>query len=79
MIQRHALLNDWPGLSGVMNKWAGGRHRLHACEYGADRIYAGQLAVLKDTEVGPLIQHMWNQEKHHLATFEKLMPEKRQV
>jgi len=49
----------------------------HAGEYGADRIYAGQLAVLKDTEVGPLIQHMWDQEKHHLATFEKLMPEKR--
>ena len=23
MIQRHILLNDWPGLSGVMNKWAG--------------------------------------------------------
>ena len=74
MIQRHALLNDWPGLSGVMNKWAGVDPPPRA-----DRIYSGQLAVLKDTEVGPLIQHMWNQEKHHLATFEKLMPEKRQV
>ena len=30
-------------------------------EYGADRIYAGQLAVLGNTEVGPTIQHMWDQ------------------
>jgi len=30
----------------------------HAGEYGADRNFAGHLAVLKDTEVGPLIQHM---------------------
>jgi ubiquinone biosynthesis monooxygenase Coq7 len=47
----------------------------HAGEFGADRIYAGQLAVLgRDPHTGPLIQHMWEQEKHHLATFEKLMP-----
>merc|ERR1719370_632376 len=49
----------------------------HAGEFGADRIYAGQMAVLGDTEVGPMIQHMWDQEKHHLATFNKLLPEKR--
>jgi len=49
----------------------------HAGEYGADRIYAGQLAVLKDTEVGPIITEMWEQEKHHLATFDKLIPEHR--
>ena len=24
-----------------------------------------------------MIQHMWDQEKHHLATFNKLLPEKR--
>jgi len=46
----------------------------HAGEYGADRIYAGQLAVLGDTEVGPTIQHMWEQEKEHLATFDRLLP-----
>ena len=28
----------------------------HAKELGADRIYAGQLAVLKSTEYGPVIQ-----------------------
>ena len=49
----------------------------HAGEFGADRIYAGQMAVLGKTDVGPLIQHMWDQEKHHLATFEKLIPDYR--
>jgi len=28
----------------------------HAGEYGADRIYAGQLAVLQNTSIGPTIQ-----------------------
>lgn len=28
----------------------------HAGEVGADKIYEGQLAVLKNTSVGPLIQ-----------------------
>ncbi|XP_030840093.1 5-demethoxyubiquinone hydroxylase, mitochondrial [Strongylocentrotus purpuratus] len=49
----------------------------HAGEVGADRIYAGQLAVLKNTSVGPLIQEMWDQEKHHKETFERLIPERR--
>lgn len=49
----------------------------HAGEYGADRIYAGQLAVLGKTDVGPLIQHMWDQEKEHLATFNKYVPKYR--
>jgi len=49
----------------------------HAGEYGADRIYAGQLAVLGKTDVGPLIEHMWEQEKEHLATFNRYIPEYR--
>eukprot|EP00123_Amoebidium_parasiticum_P008514 comp18858_c0_seq1/m.20907 comp18858_c0_seq1/g.20907 ORF comp18858_c0_seq1/g.20907 comp18858_c0_seq1/m.20907 type:complete len:237 (-) comp18858_c0_seq1:51-761(-) len=49
----------------------------HAGELGADRIYAGQMAVLGKTPVGPVIQHMWEQEKHHLATFERLITEYR--
>ncbi|XP_067672648.1 5-demethoxyubiquinone hydroxylase, mitochondrial-like [Haliotis asinina] len=49
----------------------------HAGELGADRIYAGQLAVLGKTAVGPVIKEMWEQEKEHLATFEKLMKEHR--
>lgn len=45
----------------------------HAGELGADRIYAGQMAVLGSTENGPLIQHMWDQEKRHRAKFEELI------
>ncbi|CAG9136488.1 ubiquinone biosynthesis monooxygenase Coq7 [Plutella xylostella] len=45
----------------------------HAGELGADRIYAGQMAVLGGTAEGPLIQHMWDQEKHHRAKFEELI------
>lgn len=45
----------------------------HAGELGADRIYAGQMAVLGHTTKGPLIQHMWDQEKKHRAKFEELI------
>lgn len=45
----------------------------HAGEFGADRIYAGQMAVLGNTSKGPLIQHMWDQEKAHRAKFEELV------
>lgn len=49
----------------------------HAGELGADRIYAGQMAVLGSTAEGPLIQHMWDQEKKHRAKFEELINEYR--
>lgn len=45
----------------------------HAGELGADRIYAGQMAVLGRTSVGPKIQEMWEQEKVHKAKFEELI------
>lgn len=45
----------------------------HAGELGADRIYAGQMAVLGNTIKGPTIQHMWDQEKVHRAKFEELI------
>merc|ERR1719244_1049575 len=49
----------------------------HAGELGADRIYAGQMAVLGKTSIGPVIQHMWDQEKEHKAKFEELIPQYR--
>jgi len=49
----------------------------HAGEYGANRIYAGQMAVLGNTKSGQLIQHMWDQEKEHLRVFETLIPKYR--
>lgn len=45
----------------------------HAGELGADRIYAGQMAVLGNTKSGPTIQHMWDEEKVHKAKMEELI------
>lgn len=41
-----------------------------AGEYGAKRIYAGQLAVLKGKPSEPVIQHMADQEQPHLDYFD---------
>ena len=49
----------------------------HAGEFGAKRIYEGQLAVLKDTKDAAVIEHMKVQELHHLETFEKLIVERK--
>uniref|UniRef100_A0A8C2BEF4 5-demethoxyubiquinone hydroxylase, mitochondrial n=1 Tax=Cyprinus carpio TaxID=7962 RepID=A0A8C2BEF4_CYPCA len=49
----------------------------HAGEYGANRIYAGQMAVLSRTRTGPLIQYMWDQEKMHLEKFNEILGEHR--
>jgi ubiquinone biosynthesis monooxygenase Coq7 len=43
----------------------------HAGEYGAKRIYEGQLAVLGDTPAGETIREMAANEAEHLAWFEK--------
>ncbi|XP_032897114.1 5-demethoxyubiquinone hydroxylase, mitochondrial [Amblyraja radiata] len=48
-----------------------------AGEFGAIRIYAGQMAVLGGTAVGPLIQQMWDQEKEHLKKFNELIVDHR--
>lgn len=49
----------------------------HAGEYGARRIYEGQLAVLGRTIHGPTIGHMKQQEEVHLDTFSRLIGERR--
>lgn len=49
----------------------------HAGEYGAVRIYAGQLAVLRDASARRLVEHMAAQEKKHLETFEDIMRKRR--
>ncbi|XP_051571040.1 5-demethoxyubiquinone hydroxylase, mitochondrial-like [Myxocyprinus asiaticus] len=49
----------------------------HAGEYGANRIYAGQMAVLGNTQIRPLIQEMWDQEKKHLSKFNEILAENR--
>ena len=42
-----------------------------AGEYGAKRIYEGQLAILKHSPSAPLLNHMKAQEEVHLRTFEE--------
>ncbi|HVJ31864.1 MAG TPA: demethoxyubiquinone hydroxylase family protein [Terriglobia bacterium] len=49
----------------------------HAGEFGARRIYEGQLAVLKNHPDAAVIRHMHEQELVHLRTFEKLMVQRR--
>ena len=48
-----------------------------AGEYGAKRIYEGQLSVLGGSEDGPLLREMADKENSHLETFNKLMVERR--
>jgi ubiquinone biosynthesis monooxygenase Coq7 len=45
----------------------------HAGEFGAKRIYEGQLAVLGQSADGDTIRHMKEQEDRHLAAFERLV------
>ncbi len=50
----------------------------HAGEYGATRIYAGQLAVMGlRAPISAEVEHMAAQEDVHLAAFEKLLSARR--
>lgn len=47
-----------------------------AGEYGAKRIYEGQLAVLGKTDAGPAIRAMLAQEEDHLKTFNRIIADR---
>ena len=48
----------------------------HAGEYGATRIYDGQIAIFgKDSKIGKTIQHMADQEQEHIEKFNELILE----
>lgn len=49
----------------------------HAGEYGAVRIYEGQLSILGLSASASKLEHMAEQERHHLAVFNELIPERR--
>jgi 3-demethoxyubiquinol 3-hydroxylase len=49
----------------------------HAGEFGAVRIYEGQLAVLGHSAAGQVIREMAEQERRHLERFERLVRERR--
>ncbi len=49
----------------------------HAGEYGAARIYAGQLAVMGDRAgISPEVARMASQEERHLRTFDRMIVER---
>jgi len=49
----------------------------HAGEYGAARIYAGQLAVLGRRPTAPVLREMLHQEQQHLDRFAELIVRRR--
>ena len=49
----------------------------HAGEYGAKRIYEGQLSVLADTKEGEVIREMEMAERRHLEKFSELIVKRR--
>jgi ubiquinone biosynthesis monooxygenase Coq7 len=49
----------------------------HAGEYGAKRIYEGQLAMLRGKPEAAVVRRMYEQELVHLREFERLMVERR--
>jgi ubiquinone biosynthesis monooxygenase Coq7 len=49
----------------------------HAGEYGAKRIYQGQLAVLGRSASAPVLREMAETEERHLETFDKLVADRR--
>jgi len=49
----------------------------HAGEYGAKRIYAGQLALLRRSASAPALREMAAQEQRHLDAFAALVTQRR--
>ena len=49
----------------------------HAGEFGAARIYAGQLEILGRAPAGAVIREMAEQEERHLETFSTMMADRR--
>ncbi len=49
----------------------------HAGEYGAKRIYAGQLAILGKSAAAPVLREMAAQEQQHLDVFSEMLVARR--
>lgn len=65
-----AKVRSLPGQPSSQKKIASMLRVNLAGEYGAKRIYEGQLAILKNSTSAPLLEHMRDQELNHLQTFE---------
>lgn len=70
-------MKSFPGQRSAKEQIAAMLRVNHAGEYGAKRIYEGQLAILKGTPSEPLLEHMKKQELGHLKSFEHLIVENR--
>ncbi|GAA3996531.1 demethoxyubiquinone hydroxylase family protein [Sphingomonas humi] len=77
MAEPQALKSSWKPGDGVPDLPSMLRVD-HAGEYGATRIYAGQLAVLRgSSRAAHLVTHMASQEERHLARFNQLLAERK--
>ena len=74
---RHTAGDRWPGDPDKRELIARMIRVDHAGEYGAKRIYDGQLAVLGRRAEADAIRKMAAQEEEHLAAFDKLIVERR--
>ena len=74
---RHTCQSAIPGEPGPRELLARMIRVDHAGEFGARRIYEGQMAVLRHRRSAPLIKRMHEQELRHLEAFERLLVERR--
>ena len=70
---RHGLPGDPPSETAVARMIRVD----HAGEYGAARIYAGQLAVLRRSDAAPVLREMQAQEQQHLDRFSDMIARRR--
>ncbi|MBS0271922.1 MAG: demethoxyubiquinone hydroxylase family protein [Proteobacteria bacterium] len=64
-------MRSFPGQPSLQKQEASMLRVNLAGEYGAKRIYEGQLAILKNSSSAPILEHMRDQELNHLQVFEK--------
>ena len=69
-----AKTRAWPGDATPAQRLAEILRVDHAGEYGAVRIYEGQLAILGRSAAAPAIRRMMEQERAHLRAFETMLP-----
>jgi ubiquinone biosynthesis monooxygenase Coq7 len=69
-----AKTRAWPGDATPAQRLAEILRVDHAGEYGAVRIYEGQLTILGRSAAAPAIRRMMEQERAHLRAFETMLP-----
>ncbi len=74
---KHTAEDRWPGDPDRATLVARMIRVDHAGEYGAKRIYDGQLAVLGRSPEAAAIRRMAEQEARHLETFDRLIVARR--